>query len=419
MLVHIIVMFFAQSYKDILRRDGIKEIKATIMHMCYCLVLIIVGVFLLGIDKSISRTLILKFCFVGIGILYIGRVILKYMIKNWVLPRQIRRYVTIITTIDEVYSVVDNIKGNTYRNYRINNIFLVGEVGELKYITNIPVVYYSKDKLRAYLKNQVVDEVFISLPAKVELPQGILKICYQMDITVHMKLIRRGYEMGTKTLEVFAGYPVLTSGMKIAKPYQVLIKRILDVVCGLIGILLTAVIIVIIGPIIYFKDPGPIFFAQTRIGKNGRKFKIYKFRSMYMDAEKRKEELIGKNEMQGFMFRMKNDPRILPGIGDKIRSLSLDEFPKFLNVLKGDMSLVGTWAPTEDEWGRYDYKHCRCLDVKPGMIGLWQVSGTSDITNFEEIMELDTRYITDWNLILDIKIILKAIFEVFTKIGHR
>ena len=171
---------------------------------------------------------------------------------------------------------------------------------------------------------------------------------------------------------------------------------------------------VILGPVIYLKSPGPIFFSQIRIGRKGRPFKIYKFRSMYMDAEERKKELEQQNQMEGnLMFKLKDYPRIIKGIGNFIRKTSLDEFPQFWNVLKGDMSIVGTRPPTADEYSRYSPHHKRRLSMLPGITGLWQVSGRSKITDFEEVVRLDTEYIENWSLSLDIKIILKTIVNMW------
>ena len=145
-----------------------------------------------------------------------------------------------------------------------------------------------------------------------------------------------------------------------------------------------------------------------RVGKNGRRFKIYKFRSMYMDAEERKKELMSQNEMEGLMFKMENDPRVTK-VGKFIRKTSIDELPQFWNILKGEMSLVGTRPPTEDEFLQYEGYHRRRLNMTPGLTGLWQVSGRSDTKNFEEIVAMDVEYIDNWSLKEDIKILFKTV----------
>ena len=185
---------------------------------------------------------------------------------------------------------------------------------------------------------------------------------------------------------------------------------------SIIGLVFTVLLTLIIGPIIYFQSPGPIFFKQVRVGKNGRTFKFYKFRSMYMDAEERKKELMEQNKMQGLMFKMDDDPRIIP-IGKFIRKTSLDEFPQFWNILKGDMSLVGTRPPTVDEYEQYEEHHKSRLAMKPGLTGMWQVSGRSDIVDFEEVVKLDNEYIRNFSIGLDIKILFGTVKAVLNRKG--
>ena len=165
---------------------------------------------------------------------------------------------------------------------------------------------------------------------------------------------------------------------------------------------------VVLAPIIKLDSKGPVIFAQNRVGRNGRIFKCYKFRSMRSDAEALKKSLMSKNEMNGLMFKMENDPRITK-VGHFIRKTSIDELPQFLNVLKGDMSLVGTRPPTVDEYNHYEPKHKARVSMAPGLTGLWQVSGRSDIKNFDEVVKLDMEYINNWSVFLDLKIILLTI----------
>ena len=210
---------------------------------------------------------------------------------------------------------------------------------------------------------------------------------------------------------------------------QLLGKWLLDILGGLVGCVVTGLLALVIGPMIYIKSPGPIFFKQTRVGKNGKLFKMYKFRSMYMDAEARKAELMAQNRVGGgLMFKLDYDPRIIgcqklpdgtvkKGLGNFIRDWSIDEFPQFFNVLKGDLSLVGTRPPTVDEWEKYELHHRARLAIKPGITGMWQVSGRSNITDFEEVVKLDKQYISEWSIGLDFRILLKTILVVLGKDG--
>ena len=210
------------------------------------------------------------------------------------------------------------------------------------------------------------------------------------------------------------GRPTLILDRPRKRMIASIMKRALDIIGSIVGLAIFGILFIILGPIIKLDSPGPIIFAQTRIGKNGRKFRMYKFRSMYQDAEKRKQELLSQNEMNGLMFKMENDPRVTK-VGRFIRKTSLDEFPQFWNVFKGDMSLVGTRPPTVGEFNQYNSYHKRRLSMKPGMTGLWQVSGRSDIKDFDEVVRLDCQYIDNWSVGGDIKIIAKTVLQAFKK----
>ena len=248
-----------------------------------------------------------------------------------------------------------------------------------------------------------------------------------MGITVHECLEDRAGWAGNQFINRMGGYTVLTSSVRVISSRQAMMKRTMDICGGIVGMILTGIITIFLAPAIYIASPGPIFFSQMRVGKNGKLFKIYKFRSMYMDAEERKKELMKQNEMKGLMFKMENDPRIIGsgadgskhGLGWFIRKTSLDEFPQFWNVLKGDMSLVGTRPPTVDEWKQYETYHRGRLAVKPGLTGMWQVSGRSDITDFEEVVKLDMEYVKNWNIGMDIKMLLKTVGVVLKGSGSK
>ena len=190
------------------------------------------------------------------------------------------------------------------------------------------------------------------------------------------------------------------------------IKRAIDIAGSIVGLIITGIIFIPIAMAIKLSSPGSIFFGQTRCGWMGRKFKIWKFRSMCADAEARKKEV--KNQASGAFFKNDRDPRITT-IGHFLRRTSLDEFPQFWNVLKGDMSLVGTRPPTEEEVNSYQIPEWQRLDVKPGMTGEWQVNGRSQVRNFEDVIKLDLKYQHNWSLLYDLKLIFKTILVIFNK----
>ena len=271
---------------------------------------------------------------------------------------------------------------------------------------------------------QMTDQAAEATEAEAsERPRGgvsrLIEQCGQMAIPVHI-LLPMGVMGGKSFVEKVNGFDVLTHAANYASPMQLLIKRAADLAGGVIGSLFAVFIILIFGPLIKIASPGPILFRQERIGRNGKHFRILKLRTMDLDAEARKEELRDRNRVtDGHMFKLDFDPRIIgnrilpdgsrkTGIGEFIRRRSLDEFPQFFNVLKGDMSLVGTRPPTPDEWEHYELHHRARLSIRPGITGMWQVSGRSEITDFEEVVRLDTQYINNWSLGLDFRILLKT-----------
>jgi anti-anti-sigma factor len=189
-------------------------------------------------------------------------------------------------------------------------------------------------------------------------------------------------------------------------------KRLMDIVGGLAGLGVTAVLFVPIAIAIQIDDPGPVFFSQTRCSWMGRRFRIWKFRSMVVNAESLKKRV--KNEVQGPLFKNENDPRVTR-VGRFLRKTSLDEFPQFWNVLRGDMSLVGTRPPTPDEIAHYEIPAWQRLNVKPGLTGEWQVNGRSNIKKFEDVIRLDMKYQENWSLMYDVKLIVKTVLVLFTK----
>ncbi|MDD6811831.1 MAG: sugar transferase [Lachnospiraceae bacterium] len=264
-----------------------------------------------------------------------------------------------------------------------------------------------------------LDEVFINLPDEnKEYVKHMIYDLESMGIACHYNVDiidrpQKEFHVGN-----FAGYTVVTYSINHFDYRRMAIKRLMDIAGGLAGLLITAVLTPFVALAIKLDSPGPVFFAQTRIGKNGRRFKIYKFRSMYIDAEERKKELEAQNEMQGLMFKMENDPRITK-VGKFIRKTSIDELPQFYNIVKGDMSLVGTRPPTEDEFEQYNSHYRRRISMTPGLTGLWQISGRSEIVDFDDVVKYDLEYIDNWTLGLDIKILLQTVVVVLTGKGSK
>ena len=274
----------------------------------------------------------------------------------------------------------------------------------------------NKDDVLSFICHNWIDEVFIAIELnKVpnEIMKGLATAGVSTDILINKLDEFEGQE---QTIKKVFNTNVLSTFIKARSNYQIVMKRLMDISGGLVGSFITMLLALFIGPAIYLKSPGPIFYKQERIGQNGRHFYMYKFRSMVTNADELKVSLMAQNRIKdGMMFKVKDDPRIIPGIGEFIRKTSLDEFPQFFNVVIGNMSLVGTRPPTVDEWIKYKLEHRIRMSIKPGITGLWQINGRSKITDFNKVIEYDTKYINNWTLTLDIDILLKTIAVLFSK----
>ncbi len=418
-IFQLLVSFFGESFSGVLRRGFLIEMKCMIEHEICVMLLAVLYLFMSQQGVMYSRGAFTIMCTLYFFIAYAARIGWKKVIRSRKFAEGEKRSILIITTDAEAANVVKALRGDSYGTYHLAGVALLDKNKTGSMIQRVPVVA-GADDVTAYIHKNWVDEVFFALPEHVDIPKKIMKDCNRMGVVTHVQLAALNELGKNQVVEEIAGYMVLSSSINIVSSWQLLVKRLMDIAGGLVGCIFTGIIYIFIAPIMKVKSPGPVFFSQVRMGKNGKPFKIYKFRSMYMDAEERKKELMEKNNIKdGLMFKMDDDPRIIKGIGHFIRKTSLDEFPQFWNILKGDMSLVGTRPPTMDEWDKYELHHRRRLAIKPGLTGMWQVSGRSEITDFEEVVELDTKYIEQWSIGLDIKILFKTVTAVFTGSGAK
>jgi exopolysaccharide biosynthesis polyprenyl glycosylphosphotransferase len=426
MILHFCISFFSNYYSGILKRGYIKEIKMVILHNIVLIGALFAYMFVLQIGDNYSRIVLVAFFFMNIITMYIVHITLKYILRKRVVQIAKQQRLLVVTTAKLAQETIERLMDGPDKSYYIVGITLDEKDENIQQVKGIPVVAYGKD-VYDYACRHVIDSVVICLNSSaMEKADEMAEKFLNMGITVHIKvnMLLKGLE------QVYMGHingaNVITASTKTVAPTEMYFKRLIDICAGIAGCLITGVLFIFIAPAIKIADPkGTVFFAQERAGKNGRPFKIYKFRSMYADAEERKKELMNQNKMDGLMFKLDADPRIIgsgpdgtkKGLGHFLRSTSLDEFPNFWSILKGDMSLVGTRPPTMDEYEKYEYHHKSRLATKPGLTGLWQVSGRSNFTDFEEIVKLDNEYIKSWSVGLDIKIILKTIVVVFTRNG--
>ena len=406
--------FLDEGYHSILRRDWTQEAKASLKHVLLIMAMMLLYFYITRQIARINRIFFLMLTFFSILLTYALRCGYKFLFKRRQKNNPEQQYqMMVLTCKDHLEEVMEGLKGPACQ---ICAICLADEK-EIEQHQGIPVVC-GIEHLLDYIKENVVDGLFIDLPDTIPLPNSILSTCATMGVSTHLGLARKDYANQGEIVERIGQYTVLTRSVRIATVRQLFVKRAIDICAGLAGVIVTGICFLFVAPLIYIASPGPIFFSQTRVGKNGRLFKIYKFRSMYMDAEERKKELMKQNKIaDGMMFKMDDDPRIIKGIGHFIRDYSIDELPQLWNVLKGEMSLIGTRPPTVDEYEKYKYHHKIRLAIKPGITGMWQVSGRSNITDFEQVVDLDASYITNWSLGLDFKILLKTIKVVLKKDG--
>ena len=427
-LLDLCVSVVYESYKGVLKRGYYLEFNAVLKQTI--IAELGTGLYLFSIDNghNFSRIVLYLMGIIYTGLTYLTRILWKKHLKSK-MAEEGEHSLYIVTNENSAEDVIRNVRENNYNLYDINGLVIIDKDMTGSWISGIPVVAELKDA-SAYICQKWVDEVFINVDEDYPFPQELMDELLEMGMVVHQNLAKIKNMQGQKQMiETVGGYTVLTTSMNFATDRQAFAKRTLDIVGGLVGCILTGIIYIFIAPAIYISSPGPIFFSQVRIGQNGKPFKMYKFRSMYMDAEERKAELMAQNKMSdGRMFKLDFDPRvignkILPdgrkktGVGEFIRKTSLDEFPQFWNVLKGDMSLVGTRPILQDELEQYELHHRARIATKPGITGMWQVSGRSNITDFEEVVRLDTEYITKWNFGLDIKILLQTVKTVLKREG--
>lgn len=268
------------------------------------------------------------------------------------------------------------------------------------------------EDLEELIREYSIDQVYIIQKNGEELPftQRYVDLCIDMGVTVRLIVDFYKRRRASSYVSTVGTYPIITYHTISLNTYEQVIKRAIDIFGGLVGVILFSPIMLLTAIAIKLDSPGPILFKQTRVGQNGRQFKMFKFRSMYIDAEERKKELMARNEIEGgVMFKMKDDPRVTK-VGRVIRKLSIDELPQFFNIVGGSMSLVGTRPPTLDEVEKYKRNQWRRISIKPGLTGMWQVSGRSNVQSFDDIVEMDVEYIDNWSLWLDFKIILKTVY---------
>ena len=442
MFVDIVIMVLSDAYRGVIRRSTWQEAMGTLRQTVYIALCLLVFLVMLQDNASLVRRIFFGSAPIYLLLSFAVRVLWKDHLQKR-LNFTKRTGLLLVTSASRLSVLLERVLEHNYGTYRLTGIVLKNmtmpkeeydqQIRNLvrgrKDLKDLRVVS-DYDSIIKWVTSHWGDEIYVDINDRSEDYTDKMNEMLEMGLTVHLAMGgMEQIEARNKNVEWICGELTLTASLGYVSGRSLLLKRIMDIIGGLIGCIFTGILTIFVGPAIYFADRGPIFFTQTRIGQYGQKFQMFKFRSMYKDADARRRELqLKEGRGDELMFKMERDPRIIgarelpngkwkKGVGGVIRDLSIDEFPQFFNVLKGDMSLVGTRPPTVEEWERYEAKHKSRMSTKPGITGLWQVSGRSQIRDFNQVVQLDREYIENWSLLLDIQILLKTILVVIQRKG--
>ena len=400
----LVVLFAMGTLKNVLKRGYYKDFVVTAQHGIILGACLLLYLFMLQEGQQYSRLALVLNIVIYILLTYLVRELWKHLLRKKMEDGE-NRSLLLVVSADVVSSVVESMKEHNYARYKIAGIAVIDKEMTGKYIDGVKVVA-NMENAAEYVCKEWIDEVLIVTSGVVPYPKELIEQFTETGVTVHLNLAKVQSVPGKKQfVEKVGDYTVLTTSINYASTRDLMLKRLMDIAGGLVGCLITGILFIFVAPAIYIASPGPIFFAQKRVGRNGRIFKMYKFRSMgVQDPKKEAKE-----------WTTKNDVRVTP-VGRVIRKTSLDELPQFWNVLKGDMSLIGPRPERplfvekfKEEIPRYMIMH----QVRPGITGWAQVNGFRGDTSIRSRIEHDLYYIENWSLGLDIKILFLTFFKGF------
>lgn len=406
----------ADGYRHFFQRGYFQELIYNVKYNVVMFMLASACVYVFRLEDNFSRLMLGYFVCINAFLNYFAKIGFKqFMVKVFKKSKNSDK-ILVVTQESEIAKVLEHLEKDSSWSYEIIGIALtdaerVGEkVGDYTIIAG-------PDEIIEVSMQLPLDVVFINCPtvdnSKMQL---LVQSFLAMGTICHYCKEEFVFDGVQERHGNFANFMVTTYTISVFDYRKRLIKKIMDIFGGIVGCIITIIMYPFVALAIKLESPGPVIFKQTRIGKSGRRFTMYKFRSMYVNAEEKKKELEKENEVDGLMFKMENDPRITK-VGAFLRKTSIDEMPQFFNILKGEMSLVGTRPPTEDEFEQYNIYYRRRLSTTPGLTGLWQVSGRSAIKDFEHVVKLDLEYIDNWSLAGDIKILIQTIGVVLRGSG--
>ena len=343
-IIQLLLILAAEPYKNILRRHTFEEFGAVLKNVVLLMSLDFVYLFAVHQLMLLSRRFVLTMMCLYFVMSYLAHTFNKRRIYKRRRNNIGKRSLVVFTTRHQADECLAILRRSAYQEFFVKGIILLSRSSaDEKEIDGIPV-YGRGDDIMARISHEWVDEALFFLPPNYPLSERYTESLLEMGITIHYSFRCMNSELGTVQENAYLGkIPVITSSVRMVSPMDLALKRLVDILGGLVGCILTGIIFIFVAPAIYIASPGPIFFSQWRIGQNGRKFKMYKFRSMYMDAEERKKEFMAQNKMDGLMFKMDDDPRII-GSEKRIRTGSpresaiLSAIPPWMNSLSSGMS---------------------------------------------------------------------------------
>lgn len=365
---------------------------------------------------DVSRLLIFLFYLMDLIVLILARWLIDRLIVSKRKDHYFHRQILILGSRNAAQELIQIIKKQQESTIRVVGCIELNREDVGKTVACEVKVIGTLEDLRDILINRVIDEVLITMPLnEIKNSEWYLSFINTFGITVriipywYIRKFMTSHTFHSVKVEQFLSEPALVISRVQKNQDAMAIKSIMDYVLALFALIITFPLFVIVPCLIKLFSPGPVFYKQIRSGQDGRKFPLYKFRSMVVGAEEQQYTLIELNEADGPAFKIRKDPRIIPYIGKFLRKFGLDELPQFINVIRGEMSIVGPRPPTTAEVDKYELWQRRRLSMKPGITCIWQIQpGRNDIT-FNQWMDMDMDYIDHWSLRLDMALLLKTI----------
>ncbi|MGC2615229.1 MAG: sugar transferase [Terracidiphilus sp.] len=384
------------------------------VQVCFTSGLLLTGTLYLLRAEDIPRGIVILTLILVTVSLCLRRLIYRTLLYRRFERGQDTRNVLIVGTGPEAHALRHHLERIRHLGYTFKG-FIEFPNSSPQMISSSGDVVGTLDTLFQLARKQFVDEIFFTTPCERSIVQDVLEKSRMHGVDLRVVPDLYAGLAWNSPIEYIGQFPTIPLHRGQVPELGFIFKRVLDVIFSILFFLILSPFLIVIAIAIKLESHGPVFYASERIGKKGRVFRCYKFRTMVRDAEKRRTEIMHMNERDGVLFKITNDPRITR-LGRILRKYSLDELPQFFNVLRGDMSVVGPRPPIASEVMEYKPSHLRRLDVTPGITGLWQVQGRRD-PSFDSYVSLDVAYIEKWNLWLDLKIILRTIGVVFSGTG--